>query len=179
MQRGGLTWGLYPLVVVRVDAHLILFEVEGILTGLNGTQLVVAVEVRPPPQATVNDVRKPLTLGDLQATVQGSDWTVNRRRIERSGVRSEKGWLAVRHSGTLGQISQIKAVCDTIQLLRIVTWFGQGSCIGLTYPTALSYLVNSGPIFQSNCCAEENNKSRKRIDKHGAWLIWKYQCGYC
>lgn len=76
-------------------------------------------------------------------------------------------------------ISQIKAVCDTIQLLRIVTWFGRGSCRGLTYPTVLSYLVNSGPIFQSNCCAEKNNKSIKRIDKRGAWLIWKYQCGYC
>lgn len=37
IQRTALTWGLYPLVVVRVDAHLILFEVEGILTGLNGT----------------------------------------------------------------------------------------------------------------------------------------------
>lgn len=56
--------------MVRVDAHLILFEVEGILTGLNGTQLVVAVEVRPPPQATVNDVRKALALGDLQAAIQ-------------------------------------------------------------------------------------------------------------
>lgn len=69
-EGGGLTWGLHPLVVVRVDAHLILFEVEGILTGLNGTQLVVAVEVRPPPQATVNDVREALTLGHLQAAVQ-------------------------------------------------------------------------------------------------------------
>lgn len=69
-QRGRLTWGLYPLVVVRVDAHLVLFQVEGILTGLDGTQLMVAVEVRPPPQATVNDVRKPFTLEDLKATIQ-------------------------------------------------------------------------------------------------------------
>lgn len=97
----GLTWGLHPLVVVRVDAHLVLFEVEGILTGLNGTQLMVAVEVRPPPQATVNDVRKPLTLGDLQATIQGSDRRVNGRRTRQSGLRKEKA---------LGQMSHIKSV---------------------------------------------------------------------
>lgn len=65
-----LTWGLYPLVVVGVDADLILFQVEGILTGLNGAQLVVAVKVRPPPQATVDDVGKSLPVGDLQAAVQ-------------------------------------------------------------------------------------------------------------
>lgn len=68
-----LTWGLHPLVVVGVDADLILLEVEGILAGLNGTQLVVAVEVRPSPQAAVDNMGKPLPVGDLQAAVQGSD----------------------------------------------------------------------------------------------------------
>lgn len=74
-----LTWGLHPLVVVGVDADLILLEVEGILTGLDGAQLVVAVEVRPPPQAAVDNMGKALPVGDLQAAVQGSDWTANRR----------------------------------------------------------------------------------------------------
>lgn len=64
--------------MVRVDADLVLLEVEGILTGLNGTQLVVAVEVGPPPQAAVDDMGKPLPVGDLQAAVEGSDWTEKR-----------------------------------------------------------------------------------------------------
>lgn len=96
------------MVVVRVDAHLVLFEVEGILTGLDGTQLVVAVEVRPPPQATVNDVRKPLTLGDLQAAIQRSDRRVNGG----SGVSKDKdGWLA---PPALGQTSRIKVVWNSV-----------------------------------------------------------------
>lgn len=129
VERGGLTWGLDPLVVVRVDAHLVLFEVEGILTGLNGTQLMVAVEVRPPPQATVNDVRKPLTLGDLQATVQRSGRTENRGSGRSPG--SNRAWLE--------------------EGLRTLTWFGRGSCRGLMCPTVLSCSANSVPIFQSSC----------------------------
>ena len=66
----GLTWGLHPLVVVGVDADLILFEVEGILTGLDGSQLVMAVKVRPSPQAAVDNMGKPLPVGDLQAAIQ-------------------------------------------------------------------------------------------------------------
>lgn len=64
-----LTWGLHPLVVVGVDAHLVLLEVEGVLAGLDGAQLVVAVKVRPPPQAAVDDVRKALPVRDLLAAV--------------------------------------------------------------------------------------------------------------
>lgn len=67
---------------------------------------------------------------------------------------------------------------------RIFTWFGQGSCKGLRYPTVLSYLVYSVPKFQSNCCAQkvkkQKQKERKKHketknDKHGAWFIQKYQ----
>lgn len=74
-----LTWGLHPLVVVGVDADLILLEVEGVLAGLDGAQLVVAVQVRPPPQAAVDDMRKPLPVGDLQAPVQGSNGESDRK----------------------------------------------------------------------------------------------------
>lgn len=75
-----LTWGLHPLVVVRVDADFVLLEVKGILTGLNGTQLVVAVKVWPSPQTAVDNMGKALPVGDLETAVQGSDWTANRRR---------------------------------------------------------------------------------------------------
>lgn len=177
-QRGGLTWGLHPLVVVRVDAHLVLFEVEGILTGLNGTQLMVAVQVRPPPQATVNDVRKALTLGDLQATIQRSDGRVNGRRIRWRGVRKMKAWLAV--TSSTGTNVPHQSCLEQHAELRTLTWFGRGSCTGRTCPTVLSYLVNSLPIFQSNCCAQRQTKQQQRThDKHGAGLVRKYQCGYC
>lgn len=65
------TWCLHPLVVVRVHAHLILLHVEGELTQLHGPQLVVAVQVWPSPQAAVDDMREPLAMGHLQATIQG------------------------------------------------------------------------------------------------------------
>lgn len=68
-----LTWGLHPLVVVRVDADFVLLEVKGILTGLNGTQLVVAVKVWPSPQTAVDNMGKALPVGDLETAVQGSD----------------------------------------------------------------------------------------------------------
>ena len=67
------------MVVVGVDAHLILLEVEGVLTGLDGPQLVVAVQVRPAPQAAVDYMGKPLPVRDLQAPIQGSDWTATRK----------------------------------------------------------------------------------------------------
>lgn len=59
--------------MVGVDADLILLEVEGVLAGLDGAQLVVAVEVRPSPQAAVDNMGEPLPVGDLQAPVQGSE----------------------------------------------------------------------------------------------------------
>lgn len=65
-----VTWCLHPLVVVGIDADLVLLEVEGELTGLNGPQLVVAVQVRPPPQAAVNDVGEAFPVRHLQTAVQ-------------------------------------------------------------------------------------------------------------
>lgn len=48
------------------------------------------------------------------------------------------------------------------------------------YPTVLSYLVYSVPIFQSNCCTQRKQQKQKQKtnDKHGTWLIQKYQYGY-
>lgn len=66
--------------MVGVDADLILLEVEGILAGLNGAQLMVTVKVRPSPQAAVDNMGKPLPVGHLEAAIQGSDWTANGRQ---------------------------------------------------------------------------------------------------
>jgi hypothetical protein len=51
--------------VVGVDTHLILLGVEGVLTELHGPQLVVGLQVRPAPQAAVDDVREALPVGHL------------------------------------------------------------------------------------------------------------------
>lgn len=65
-----ITWRLHSLVMVGIDTHFILFEVEGELAGLDGPQLVVAVKVGPSPQAAVDDVGQALTMGHLKAPVQ-------------------------------------------------------------------------------------------------------------
>lgn len=61
----------------------------------------------------------------------------------------------------------VAVCCSTGQ--EVFTWFGQGSCIGLRFPTVLSYLVYSVPKFQSNCCAQKikttkNKTKRKKYD---------------
>lgn len=68
-----ITGRLHSLVVVGVDAHFILLEVEGKLAGIDGPQLVVTVQVGPPPQAAVDDVGQTLTVGHLETPVQGPD----------------------------------------------------------------------------------------------------------
>lgn len=70
--RGGeRTWGLYPLIVVGIHADLVFLHVEGELTQLHGPQLMVAVQVGPPPQAAVDDMGEPLPMGHLQSAIQG------------------------------------------------------------------------------------------------------------
>lgn len=44
-----LTWCLYSHIVVRVDAHIILLQTEGKPAGVNGLELVVILQVWPPP----------------------------------------------------------------------------------------------------------------------------------
>lgn len=63
--------------MVGVDTHFILLQVEGVLAGLDGLQLVVAVEVRPPPQAAVEDVGQTFTVGHLETPVQGPEQSAN------------------------------------------------------------------------------------------------------
>lgn len=56
--------------MVGVDAHFVLLQVEGVLAGVNGPQLVVAVEVGPSPQAAVDDVGQALAMGHLETPIQ-------------------------------------------------------------------------------------------------------------
>lgn len=73
--------------MVGINADFILLEVEGILAGLDGTQLMVAVQVRPAPQTAVNDMRQTFTVRHLQTPIQRSDQSVPRERIERNGEK--------------------------------------------------------------------------------------------
>lgn len=163
IQREGLTWGLYPLVVVRVDAHLILFEVEGILTGLNGTQLMVAVEVWPPPQATANDVRKLLALGDLQATIQRSDRTAKRERDGGAGSGMGMDGCPVKSPTPKLSLTLHNSQGYSPGLVRVVV---QAWCIPLFY----RIWWTQSPYFRAIAVQRKRNK-------HLVWLIWKYQCG--
>lgn len=56
--------------MVGIDAHFVLLQVEGKLAGVDGPQLVVTVQVGPPPQAAVDDVGEAFTVGHLEAAVQ-------------------------------------------------------------------------------------------------------------
>lgn len=51
-----LTWTFHTLVVVRVDADFLLLGREGILAALECLELMVRLQVRPAPHATVNDM---------------------------------------------------------------------------------------------------------------------------
>ena len=63
--------------MVGVDTHFILLQVEGVLAGVDGFQLVVAVQVWPPPQAAVEDVRQAFTVGHLETPIQGPEQRVS------------------------------------------------------------------------------------------------------
>lgn len=59
----------HPLVVVRVDAHAVILQVEGVLAELDVLQLVL-VEVRPAPQPRVDDVRETLPARHLRGAAE-------------------------------------------------------------------------------------------------------------
>ena len=57
-----LTGAVDSLVVVRVDADVLVLCVERIRADFERFQLVVALQVGPPPHAAVDDVRKTLSV---------------------------------------------------------------------------------------------------------------------
>ena len=56
--------------MVRVHADVLLLQVERVLARVDGLQLVRTLQRRPPPQSTVDDVRKALPVRYLQSSVQ-------------------------------------------------------------------------------------------------------------
>uniref|UniRef100_A0A147BU34 Uncharacterized protein n=1 Tax=Ixodes ricinus TaxID=34613 RepID=A0A147BU34_IXORI len=58
--------------MVGVDANLLLLGREGVLAALQGFQLVVALQVGPPPHPAVDDVRQALAVRHLQPAVEGA-----------------------------------------------------------------------------------------------------------
>lgn len=65
-----LTRRFHSLVMVGIDTHFILLEVKCILACINGPQLMVAVKVRPSPQAAVDDMGQTFTMRHLKTPVQ-------------------------------------------------------------------------------------------------------------
>lgn len=58
--------------MVRVDAHAVILEVEGVLAELDVLQFVL-VEVRPAPQPRVNDVRETLPARHLRGAAESQE----------------------------------------------------------------------------------------------------------
>lgn len=67
-----LTWTVHSFVMIRVDAHILLFGAKGVLAALQGLQLMVGLQVRPAPHPTINDVRQAFPMGHLQPSIQGA-----------------------------------------------------------------------------------------------------------
>lgn len=59
----------HPFVVIGVDAHVVVLEIEGVLAELDMFELVF-VEVWPAPQPSVYDMRKAFSSCHLQPAVQ-------------------------------------------------------------------------------------------------------------
>ncbi len=60
---------LDALVVVGIDADVLIFQVEGVLTFGDSFELVVGLKVRPSPHTAVDDVRETLAMGHLETAV--------------------------------------------------------------------------------------------------------------
>lgn len=58
-------WTLHSLVMIRVDADFLLFGGEGILTDVQGFELVVGLEIWPAPDSTVDHVGQAFAVGYL------------------------------------------------------------------------------------------------------------------
>lgn len=57
---------LDSLIVIGINANFLLFSAEWILARFDRFQFVVALKIRPTPDATVNDMRKTFAMRDLK-----------------------------------------------------------------------------------------------------------------
>ena len=75
------------LVVVGVDADRVGLEVEGVLAILDLLQLVL-VQVGPPPDARVDDVREPLPTRHLKINVKQISQILIKAKGQESSIDS-------------------------------------------------------------------------------------------
>ena len=61
----GHDWGFHPLVVIGVDTHLHLLRCERELAYVKRFELVMRLEIRPPPHSTIYYMWQPLPMGHL------------------------------------------------------------------------------------------------------------------
>ena len=65
-----LTWTFHSLVVVRVYADFFLLLPKCIFTTVQCLEFMVTLKVRPAPDPTVYNMRKSLSVGHLETTIQ-------------------------------------------------------------------------------------------------------------
>ena len=73
-RKFGVSWhedrghgrGVHPLVVIGVDAHLHLLRCERELAYVERFELVMRLEIRPPPHSTIYYMWQPLPMGHLK-----------------------------------------------------------------------------------------------------------------
>ena len=71
-QDGGQNRRFDPCVVVWVDADIFLLGVEGVLAAGLGFQLVMGLEVGPPPNTAVDHVGQTFTMRNLKVGNKGN-----------------------------------------------------------------------------------------------------------
>ena len=77
-QDGGQNGRFDPCVVVRVDADIFLLGVEGVFAAGLGFQLVMGLEVGPPPNAAVDHVGQTFTMRNLKVDNPSNDTSATR-----------------------------------------------------------------------------------------------------
>ena len=72
-QDGGQNGRLDPCVMVWVDADILLLGVEGVLAAGLSFQLVMGLEVGPPPNAAVDHVGQTFAMRNLKVDNRGNE----------------------------------------------------------------------------------------------------------
>lgn len=75
----------HSLIVMWVDTHIVTLEVKGILAVFDVLQFIL-VQVRPPPQPGINNMRESFTSGHLGTT------TTTTTQSENTGKQISVRW---------------------------------------------------------------------------------------
>jgi len=65
-----LTRSLHSNIVIWIDTDILLLQAKCIFTVVNCLQLMMVIQIRPTPEAAVNNMWQPLLLRHLQTTIQ-------------------------------------------------------------------------------------------------------------